>query len=139
MAAASIDEYLAKVPDDQRAALERVRREVQRLVPDAEEMISYGMPGFSLHGRSLLWFAGWKKHCSLYPLTDAFLGEHADELAGFEQTRGSVHFTPQQADSRRPAPGPDPGPRGRHPRRGVMLAQRQTATMAATMITPIRW
>jgi uncharacterized protein YdhG (YjbR/CyaY superfamily) len=65
MAAASIDEYLAKVPDDQRAALERVRREVQRLVPDAEEMISYGMPGFSLHGRSLLWFAGWKKHCSL--------------------------------------------------------------------------
>jgi uncharacterized protein YdhG (YjbR/CyaY superfamily) len=94
--AASIDEYLATLPDDQRAALERVRREVHRLVPDAEEMISYGMPGFRLHGRSLLWFAGWKQHCSLYPLTDAFLAEHADELAEFEQTKGSVHFTPER-------------------------------------------
>ena len=94
MVTASIDEYLATLPDEQRAALEHVRREVHRLVPDAEEMISYGMPGFRLDGRSLLWFAGWKKHCSLYPLTDAFLADHPEELAGFEQTKGSVHFTP---------------------------------------------
>jgi uncharacterized protein YdhG (YjbR/CyaY superfamily) len=100
MAAASIDEYLATLPDEQRAALEHLRREVHRLVPDAEEMISYGMPGFSLHGRNLLWFAGWKKHCSLYPLTDAFLADHAEDLAEFGGTKGSLHFTPDQ-----PIPG----------------------------------
>ena len=53
------------------------------------------MPGFKLRGRGLLWFAGWKAHCSLYPLTDTFLAEHTDELAGFERTTGSVHFTPE--------------------------------------------
>ena len=99
MVAASIDEYLATLPDEQRAALEHLRAEVHRIVPEAQEMISYGMPGFSLDGRNLIWFAGWKKHCSVYPLTDAFLADHADELAGFEQTKGSVHFT-----SARPIP-----------------------------------
>ena len=96
MVTASIDEYLATLPDEQRAALEELRREVHRLVPDAEEMISYGMPGFTLHGRNLLWFAGWKNHCSVYPLTDAFLTNHAEELVGFERTKGSLHFTPDR-------------------------------------------
>ena len=93
--ASSVDVYLATLPTPQQAALQRVRDAVRRLVPDAVEAISYGMPGFKLKGRGLLWFAGWKSHCSLYPLTDAFLAEHADELDGFERTKGSLHFTPE--------------------------------------------
>lgn len=93
--APSVDVYLAGLPPPQQAALGRVRDAVRRLAPDAIEAISYGMPGFKIKDRGLLWFAGWKSHCSLYPLTDSFLAEHADELAGFERTRGSLHFTPE--------------------------------------------
>jgi uncharacterized protein YdhG (YjbR/CyaY superfamily) len=39
-------------------------------------------------------FAGWKEHCSLYPLTDTFLAAHGAEIDGYERTKGSVHFTP---------------------------------------------
>lgn len=90
-----IDAYLATLPADQRDALERLRAQVTRLVPDAAETISYGMPTFKLDGRALLWYAGWKNHLSIYPLTDAFLAAHADELAGYGRTKGSVHFTPE--------------------------------------------
>jgi uncharacterized protein YdhG (YjbR/CyaY superfamily) len=89
-----IDDYLAALPTEQREALEHVRGRIHELVPDAIETISYGMPAFTLHSRALIWFAGWKSHLSLYPLTDAFLAGHADELATFGRTKGSVHFTP---------------------------------------------
>jgi uncharacterized protein YdhG (YjbR/CyaY superfamily) len=88
-----IDSYLATLPADQREALQRLRAQVARLVPEANETISYGMPAFKLHGRFLLSIAGWKAHCSIYPLTDTFLAAHADELEGFGRTRGSLHFT----------------------------------------------
>jgi uncharacterized protein YdhG (YjbR/CyaY superfamily) len=91
---AHIDSYLANLPADQREALERLRAQVNRLVPDAEEAFSYGMPAFKLDGRALLWFAGWKAHCSIYPLTDTFLADHADELRRYRRTKGSLHFTP---------------------------------------------
>ena len=99
--ASSVDAYLATLPAEQRAALERLRSKVSRLVPDAIETISYGMPTFKLGGRSLLWYAGWKAHCSIYPLTDSFLAAHADALKGYRRTRGSLHFTPD-------APLPEP-------------------------------
>jgi uncharacterized protein YdhG (YjbR/CyaY superfamily) len=89
-----IDAYLATRPADQREALQRLRSQIVRLVPDAEESISYGMPAFKLQGRGLLWFAGWKGHCSIYPLTDSFLEAHADELTEYPRTKGSLHFTP---------------------------------------------
>lgn len=91
-----IDTYLATLPADQRAALQRLRCEVPRLVPDAVETISYGLPTFKLHGRGLLSFAGWKAHCSIYPLTGSFLDAHAEELKGYRRTKGSLHFTPEE-------------------------------------------
>ncbi len=90
-----IDAYLATLPADQHEALQRVRAQVARLVPEAVEAISYGMPAFKLHGRGLLWFAAWKAHCSIYPLTDAFLKANADALMGYRRTKGSLHFTAQ--------------------------------------------
>ena len=89
-----IDAYLATLPADQREVLQRLRAQTARLVPDAVETISYGMPAFKLHRRFLVSYAGWKAHCSIYPLTDAFLEAHADELKGYQRTNGSLHFTP---------------------------------------------
>jgi len=90
-----IETYLATLPPDQRDTLQRLRDQVARLLPDAVETISYGMPAFKLNGRAVVWYAGWKAHCSIYPLTDAFLALHADELKRYRRTRGSLHFTPE--------------------------------------------
>jgi uncharacterized protein YdhG (YjbR/CyaY superfamily) len=89
-----VDAYLATLPPAQHEALQRLRAQVARLVPDAAETISYGMPAFKLNGRLVVSFAGWKSHCSIYPLTDTFLASHADDLKGYQHTKGSVHFTP---------------------------------------------
>ena len=96
-----IDAYLAKRPAEQREALQRLRAQVSRLLPDAEESISYGIPTFKLGGRAVVWYAGWKSHCTIYPLTDSFLAAHHDELEGYVRTKGSLHFTPE-------APLPEP-------------------------------
>ena len=91
-----IDEYLAALPADQRDALQRLRGQIARAAPEAIETISYGMPTFKLGRKFLVSFAGWKAHCSLYPVTDTFLAAHAHELDGYERTKGSVHFTPER-------------------------------------------
>lgn len=97
---AAFDAYIAKQPDPQRAALEQMRDRIRALVPDAVESISYGMPVFKLDGRDLVWIAGWKAHCSIYPLTDSFIADHAAELAGYALGKGTLRFTPD-------APPPD--------------------------------
>ncbi|HEX7345813.1 MAG TPA: DUF1801 domain-containing protein [Candidatus Limnocylindrales bacterium] len=96
MVARSVDEYLADLPADQRQLLQGLRERIARLVPEATQAISYGMPAFKLDGKFLLSYAGWKSHCSLYPLTDSFLSSHADEIEPFDRTKGSLHFTPQK-------------------------------------------
>jgi len=89
----AVDAYLAALAPDQRSLLQGVRQRIAQLVPDATETISYGMPAFKLHGRFLVSYAGWKKHCSLYPLTDSFMADHASAIAAFDRTKGSIHFT----------------------------------------------
>jgi uncharacterized protein YdhG (YjbR/CyaY superfamily) len=91
-----IDSYLANVPAHQRAALDKLRAQLAALLPEATETISYGMPAFALGGRAVVWFAAWKAHCSIYPLTDTFLAENEDALKGYGRTRGSLHFTTER-------------------------------------------
>ena len=90
-----MEDYLAKLPEDQRASLDRLRRQLRKLLPGAVEAMSYGMPAFKVRDQSVVWFAGWKSHCSIYPLTDSFLRLHADALKGFGRTKGSLHFRPE--------------------------------------------
>jgi uncharacterized protein YdhG (YjbR/CyaY superfamily) len=96
-----VQAYLEGLPADQRALLEHVRAVIARVVPDAEQAISYGMPAFKRGGKFFLSYAGWKRHCSIYPLTDEFLAAHRSELEGYDRTKGSLHFAPE-----RPLPDP---------------------------------
>ncbi len=91
-----VDAYLARLPAPQRDVLQHVRERIIRVVPGAEETISYGMPAFRHEGKFLVSYAGWKRHCSLYPMTDSFRAEHGDKLEGYGGTKGSVHFTPKR-------------------------------------------
>ena len=67
----TIDEYLAAVNADQRAALEKLRRTIRTVAPKAEECISYGLPAFRLNGRPLVAFGAWANHCAFYPMSSA--------------------------------------------------------------------
>jgi uncharacterized protein YdhG (YjbR/CyaY superfamily) len=72
--------------------LERVRGAIGKAVPDAEECISYQIPAFKLHGRVLLYFAGWKEHFSVYPASDAMIAAFDGELDGYRVSKGTLRF-----------------------------------------------
>ena len=93
---AAVEAYLAKQPPANRAALEELRARIARLVPEATEAISYGMPAFRYRNRYLVSYAGWAKHCAFYPLTGAATATHAAELEGFSIDKGTIRFTPPQ-------------------------------------------
>ncbi len=91
----TIDEYLEGVSDDKRAALERLRKTIHRVVPKAEECISYGLAAFRLNGRPLVAFGAAKHHCALYPMSSATIRAHRDDLKHYETSKGTIRF---QAD-----------------------------------------
>jgi len=94
--AATVDVYLAAVKGERRAALEALRRTIRRIVPRAEECISYGMPAFRLDGRIVAGFAATAKGCSYYPFSGTTLGTLAADLEGREGTKSAVHFGPDR-------------------------------------------
>ena len=67
---ATVDEYVAALPDDVRPLMERIRRSIRDVVPDIGETISYSMPTFTLDGRPLVHVAAWKRHIGVYPLPE---------------------------------------------------------------------
>ena len=87
----TIDEYLAPLSGEQRAALEKLRRDIKSAAPKAEECISYKIPTFKLGGRMLVSFAAWAEHCALYP--GAFPVEvHKEELRAYDTSKGTIRF-----------------------------------------------
>jgi len=88
----SVAEYLATLPKDTRATLQRVRATVRKAVPNAEEVISYQIPALSLEGSAVIYFAGWKEHYSLYPATRKVVASFESELAEYELRKGTIRF-----------------------------------------------
>jgi uncharacterized protein YdhG (YjbR/CyaY superfamily) len=88
----SVDEYIATHPGDVQAILQRVRSTIRKAVPGAEEVISYQIPTYKLHGDAVIYFAGWKKHFSLYPATDQLVEAFKDDLAPYEVDKGTIRF-----------------------------------------------
>jgi uncharacterized protein YdhG (YjbR/CyaY superfamily) len=88
----TIDEYLAGVNADQRAALEKLRRTIRAVAPKAEECISYGIPAFRLNGRSPVFFGAWANHCAFYPGSSATLKKFQHALKEFQTSKGTIRF-----------------------------------------------
>ena len=89
----SVDEYIAAQPEAARAKLEQVRAAIRKAVPDAVEGIGYRMPGYKLHGKQMLYFAGFKEHYSLFAASGTFFATLEDELRGYELRKGTIHFS----------------------------------------------
>ena len=90
----TIDDYLAGLPADRRRALEDLRAKIEQVAPGVVECISYRMPAFRLDGAVIAGFAATAKGCSYFPFSGSTLGTLRAELAGFEQTKSSLHFSP---------------------------------------------
>ena len=88
----SVASYIAAQPKERRAALERVRRVILRAVPTAEEGISYKIPTYKLQGRAVIYFAGWKEHYSLYPVTADVVEALGDSLGEVEIKNSTIRF-----------------------------------------------
>ena len=91
----TVAEYLASVPKEHKASLLKLRKTIRSVVPNAEEVLSYGIPTFKL-GRMLVAYAAFKEHCSFFPLSAAVLKAHIDELMDFETSKGTIRFTPKK-------------------------------------------
>jgi uncharacterized protein YdhG (YjbR/CyaY superfamily) len=89
--AKTIDDYLARVSDKQRGALEKIRRAIKAAAPHTEECISYDIPGYRLHRRLLVSFAAAKNHCAFYPGARP-IRVHKNELKAYAIGKGTIRF-----------------------------------------------
>lgn len=87
----NVNEYIASFPDDIQKILIRIRKIILNQAPDAEESITYKMPSYKTFGKTLIYFAAFKKHIGLYA-TPSGHSEFASELAGYKHGKGSVQF-----------------------------------------------
>ena len=85
-----IDDYIKDFPPEMQLLLEQMRKTIKNLVPQAEEVISYGMPAFKMNGM-IAWFGGFKNHIGFYPAPMS-VEVFREELSVYKQGRGSVQF-----------------------------------------------
>src|SRR5438034_6428382 len=95
----TIDEYLAALSDDKRAALEKLRKLIRATAPTAEECISYQIPAFRQNGM-LVGFGATANHCAFYLMSSSAVEAHKHELSGYDTSKGTIRF---QADEPLPA------------------------------------
>jgi len=86
-----VDDYLAEVAPEARATLEKLRKTIKAMVPNAVEVISYQVPTFKLDGRMLVSYAAFKDHCSFFPGA-APIKEHQDDLKSYVTSKGTIRF-----------------------------------------------
>jgi len=88
----SVGAYLKSLPADQRAAVQRLRETIAAAAPEADEGVTYGMPGFLLDGHGFVAYAAFKDHYSLFPMSSRAVDVHRDELGERVTGKGTIRF-----------------------------------------------
>lgn len=89
--AKDVMEYLAQVPAESRAVLEKLRQTIKSTVPEAVEVISYQIPTFKYQGRMLVSYAAFQEHCSFFPGAGP-IETHRNELKSYKTSKGTIRF-----------------------------------------------
>ena len=89
---ASVDDYMAGLPEDRRSVMEDLRRTIRAAAPEATEAIAYNMPAFRLGGRFFVSYEAFKRHYSLFPWSDAMVEELGEELRPYAVGKGTIRF-----------------------------------------------
>ena len=88
----NVEAYFASLDPERRAALQKLRGTIAATVPEAEEGITYGMPGFLLGGRGFVGYMAFERHYSLFPMSPAAIDAHRDELGALVTGKGTISF-----------------------------------------------
>jgi len=88
----TVDDYLAKLPEDRRAALEELRRRIKAVAPEATETISYQIPTFKHQGRMLVGFGATQNHCTFFLMSTSVMDAFKDDLRDYKIGKGSIQF-----------------------------------------------
>jgi uncharacterized protein YdhG (YjbR/CyaY superfamily) len=88
----SVDEYIGLQPEAAQSVLEVVRKVIREALPKAEEVISYKIPAYKLGGKTVIYFAGWKQHYSIYPANEELVAAFKKELAPYKVHKGTIRF-----------------------------------------------
>jgi uncharacterized protein YdhG (YjbR/CyaY superfamily) len=91
-----VDEYLASVPEPQQSTLRELRRRLRAVLPDADEVIRYGVPAFLVDGVAVAGYAAAARHCSYYPMSGEVLPGLSEQLAGYNWSKGTLRFPVDQ-------------------------------------------
>jgi uncharacterized protein YdhG (YjbR/CyaY superfamily) len=92
VSAEDVDEYLRGVDERKRGTLAQLRATILEIIPEAEQVISYGLPAFRVRGTTVAGFAAFTNHLSYVPFSGSVLGQLGDELEGYTTTKSSLHF-----------------------------------------------
>jgi uncharacterized protein YdhG (YjbR/CyaY superfamily) len=92
----NVEEYLSLFPEKQRKELVKIRKAIKDTAPKAEEAISYGMPGYKLNG-VLVYFGGFKTHCSFFPAGNSVIKKFSEELKDYKTSKGTIQFPLNQS------------------------------------------
>jgi uncharacterized protein YdhG (YjbR/CyaY superfamily) len=92
MSSKQVTAHLAKIPEPQKSTLVQLRKTIQEIIPNAEEVISYGFPGYRLNGKVICGFDAFKNHCSFFPNSSLVIPELEKELANYKTSKGALQF-----------------------------------------------
>jgi uncharacterized protein YdhG (YjbR/CyaY superfamily) len=88
----AVDDYLAAAPKDKQATLKKLRQTIKAAAPKATESLSYGIVGYKLQRKRVVYFGYWKAHSAVYGLGSSVIDAHAAELKDYLLSKGTIQF-----------------------------------------------